>query len=104
MKQFDLTHCTERTLRISMLGSDYSLTVALLQPKLWPKNSPEQILGVAQNLIDSYRQYNQEQKLPPQLRPLVLNCLNGTDRSSLVTVAIVTILATQTRKPLLISM
>ncbi|EAA05698.4 AGAP011586-PA [Anopheles gambiae str. PEST] len=103
MKQFDLTHCTERTLRISMLGSDYSLTVALLQPKLWPKNSPEQILGVAQNLIDSYRQYNQEQKLPPQLRPLVLNCLNGTDRSSLVTVAIVTILATQTRKPLLIN-
>ncbi|XP_050079979.1 tyrosine-protein phosphatase non-receptor type 23 [Anopheles maculipalpis] len=102
MKQFDLTHCTERTLRISMLGSDYSLTVALLQPKLWPKNSPEQILGVAQYLIDSYRQYNQEQKLP-QLRPLVLNCLNGTDRSSLVTVAIVTILATQTRKPLLIN-
>uniref|UniRef100_A0A182WEQ7 Tyrosine-protein phosphatase non-receptor type 23 n=1 Tax=Anopheles minimus TaxID=112268 RepID=A0A182WEQ7_9DIPT len=102
MKQFDLTHCTERTLRISMLGSDYSLTVALLQPKLWSKNTPEQILGVAQNLIDSYRQYNHEQKLP-QLRPLVLNCLNGTDRSSLVTVAIVTILATQTRKPLLIN-
>uniref|UniRef100_A0A182PUL2 Tyrosine-protein phosphatase non-receptor type 23 n=1 Tax=Anopheles epiroticus TaxID=199890 RepID=A0A182PUL2_9DIPT len=102
MKQFDLTHCTERTLRISMLGSDYSLTVALLQPKLWSKNSPEQILGVAQNLINSYRQYNQEQKLP-QLSPLVLNCLNGTDRSSLVTMAIVTILATQTRKPLLIN-
>ncbi|XP_052902553.1 tyrosine-protein phosphatase non-receptor type 23 [Anopheles moucheti] len=102
MKHFDLTHCTERTLRISMLGSDYSLTVALLQPKLWSKNSPEQILGVAQNLIDSYRQYNHEQKLP-QLRPLVLNCLNGTDRSSLVTVAIVTVLATQTRKPLLIN-
>uniref|UniRef100_A0AAG5DH73 Tyrosine-protein phosphatase non-receptor type 23 n=1 Tax=Anopheles atroparvus TaxID=41427 RepID=A0AAG5DH73_ANOAO len=101
-KQFDLTHCTERTLRISMLGSDYSQTVALLQPKLWPKHSPEQVLGVAQNLIDAYRQYNHEQKLP-QLRPLVLNCLNGTDRSSLVTVAITTILATQTRKPLLIN-
>ncbi|XP_058118918.1 tyrosine-protein phosphatase non-receptor type 23 [Anopheles ziemanni] len=101
-KQFDLTHCTERTLRISMLGSDYSQSVALLQPKLWPKNSPEQVLGVAQNLIDAYRQYNHEQK-QQQLRPLVLNCLNGTDRSSLITVAITTILATQTRKPLLIN-
>uniref|UniRef100_A0A2M4B8K6 Putative tyrosine-protein phosphatase non-receptor type 23 n=1 Tax=Anopheles marajoara TaxID=58244 RepID=A0A2M4B8K6_9DIPT len=104
VKQFDLTHCTERTLRIQMLGSDYSLTVALLQPKLWPKNSAEHMLGVAQNLIDAYRQYNQplDQKTA-QLRPLVLNCLTGTDRSSLITIAIITILATQTRKPLLIN-
>ncbi|XP_058056485.1 tyrosine-protein phosphatase non-receptor type 23 [Anopheles bellator] len=104
VKQFDLTHCTERTLCIQMLGADHSLTVALLQPKLWPKHSTEHILGVAQNLIDAYRQYNAQvdQKLT-QLRPLVLNCLNGSDRSSLVTVAIGTILATQTRKPLLIN-
>lgn len=101
IKQFDLTHCIERSLRVTMLGSDVILNVSLLQNKLWPKQSAEYILGIAQNVIAAYRQQNQEQKQP--LKPLIVNCLNGSDRSSLLAVAIAAILATQTKKPVLIS-
>lgn len=100
VKQFDLTHCIERSLRVTMLGSDVILNVSLLQNKLWPKQSVEYILGIAQNVIGAYRQQNQELK---QLKPLIVNCLNGSDRSSLLAVAIAAILATQNKKPILIS-
>lgn len=100
IKQFDLTHCIERSLRVTMLGSDVILNVSLLQNKLWPKQSAEYILGIAQNVIGAYRQQNQELK---QLKPLIVNCLHGSDRSSLLAVAIAAILATQTKKPTLIS-
>jgi tyrosine-protein phosphatase non-receptor type 23 len=83
-----------------MHGSDFILNLSLLQIKMWPKNSAEYILGIAQNVIGAYRQQNQGEK---QLKPLIMNCLNGAERSALVTLAIVTILATQTRKPILIS-
>ncbi|XP_065087724.1 tyrosine-protein phosphatase non-receptor type 23 [Ochlerotatus camptorhynchus] len=100
VKQFDLTHCIERSLRVTMLGSDVILNVSLLQNKLWPKQSVEYILGIAQNVIGAYRQQNQELK---QLKPLIVNCLNGSDRSSLLAVAIAAILATQNKKPILIN-
>lgn len=102
IKQFDLTHCIERMLRVTMLGSDVILNVSLLQNKLWLKQSAEYILGIAQNVIDAYRQ-QQSQELK-MLKPLIVNCLNGSDRSSLLAVAIASILATQTKKPILISM
>ncbi|XP_055533738.1 tyrosine-protein phosphatase non-receptor type 23 isoform X2 [Wyeomyia smithii] len=100
VKQFDLTHCIERALRVTMLGSDVILSLTLLQVKLWPKLSAEYMLGIAQNVIGAYRQQNQEQKQP---KPLIVNCLNGSDRSSLLAVAIASILATQSRKPVLIN-
>ncbi|XP_058457933.1 tyrosine-protein phosphatase non-receptor type 23 isoform X2 [Malaya genurostris] len=100
IKQFDLTHCTERVLRVCMLGSDVILYVSLLQTKLWPKQSAECILGIAQNVIGAYRQQNQDVK---QLTPLIVNCLNGSDRSSLLAVAIASVLATQSTKPVLIN-
>ncbi|XP_053685329.1 tyrosine-protein phosphatase non-receptor type 23 [Sabethes cyaneus] len=100
VKQFDLTHCIERALRVTMLGSDVILTVTLIQVKLWPKLSAEYMLGIAQNVIGAYRQQSQELK---QLTPLIVNCLNGSDRSSLLAVAIASILATQSRKPVLIN-
>ncbi|XP_055621226.1 tyrosine-protein phosphatase non-receptor type 23 isoform X2 [Toxorhynchites rutilus septentrionalis] len=101
IKQFDLTHCIERMLRVTMLGSDIILNVSLLQNKLWLKQSAEYVLGIAQNVIDAYRQ-QQSQELK-SLKPLIVNCLNGSDRSSLLAVAIASILATQTKKPILIN-
>lgn len=103
IKQFDLTHCIERALRVTMLGSDVILNVSLLQNKLWPRQAgaAEYLLGIAQNVIGAYRQQNQGQN--QQLKPLIVNCLNGSDRSSLLAVAVAAILATQTRKPILIS-
>uniref|UniRef100_A0A1Q3FGM0 Putative tyrosine-protein phosphatase non-receptor type 23 n=1 Tax=Culex tarsalis TaxID=7177 RepID=A0A1Q3FGM0_CULTA len=102
IKQFDLTHCIERALRVTMLGSDVILNVSLLQNKQWPRQtgSAEYLLGIAQNVIGAYRQQNQGQK---QHKPLIVNCLNGSDRSSLLAVAVAAILATQTRKPILIN-
>ncbi|XP_038106035.1 tyrosine-protein phosphatase non-receptor type 23 [Culex quinquefasciatus] len=103
IKQFDLTHCIERALRVTMLGSDVILNVSLLQNKLWPRQAgaAEYLLGIAQNVIGAYRQQNQGQN--QQLKPLIVNCLNGSDRSSLLAVAVAAILATQTRKPILIN-
>ncbi|XP_055597437.1 uncharacterized protein LOC129747312 [Uranotaenia lowii] len=100
IKQFDLSHCIERALRVTMLGSDVIRNVTLVQNKLWPKLSAEYLLGIAQNVIGAYRQQNQELK---QMKPMVVNCLNGTDRSSLLAVAITSILATQMKKPILIN-
>ncbi|XP_062563625.1 tyrosine-protein phosphatase non-receptor type 23 [Armigeres subalbatus] len=100
IKQFDLTHCIERSLRVTMLGSDIIHSVTLLQNKLWPKQSAEYILGIAGNVIAAHRQQNQE---PKQFKPLIVNCLNGSDRSSLLAVAVTAILATQIKKPILIN-
>nr|XP_029721704.1 tyrosine-protein phosphatase non-receptor type 23-like [Aedes albopictus] len=100
VKQFDLTHCIERSLRVTMHGSDVIHSVTLLQNKLWPKQSAEYILGIASNVIGAHRQLAQE---PKQQNPLIVNCLNGSDRSSLLAVAMSAILATQNKKPILIN-
>nr|XP_029731324.1 LOW QUALITY PROTEIN: tyrosine-protein phosphatase non-receptor type 23 [Aedes albopictus] len=100
VKQFDLTHCIERSLRVIMHGSDVIHSVTLLQNKLWPKQSAEYILGIASNVIGAHRQLAQE---PKQQNPLIVNCLNGSDRSSLLAVAMSAILATQNKKPILIN-
>lgn len=83
-----------------MHGSDVIHSVTLLQNKLWPKQSAEYILGIASNVIGAHRQLAQE---PKQQNPLIVNCLNGSDRSSLLAVAMSAILATQNKKPILIS-
>lgn len=63
-------------------------------------SSANHIVNIGQNIITSYKQLNLNKK---QLSPLVIHCLNGSDRSGIITVAISTILATQTTKPILIS-
>uniref|UniRef100_A0A0P6K0P7 Putative tyrosine-protein phosphatase non-receptor type 23 n=1 Tax=Aedes aegypti TaxID=7159 RepID=A0A0P6K0P7_AEDAE len=100
IKQFDLTHCIERSLRVTMHGSDIIHSVTLLQNKLWPKQSAEYLLGIASNVIGAYRQQSHE---PKQQKPLIVNCLNGSDRSCLLAVAVASILATQNKKPILIN-
>jgi tyrosine-protein phosphatase non-receptor type 23 len=37
LKQFDLSHCVERSLKITMHGSDAVLVTSLLQIKAWAK-------------------------------------------------------------------
>uniref|UniRef100_W4VRD8 Putative tyrosine-protein phosphatase non-receptor type 23 n=1 Tax=Corethrella appendiculata TaxID=1370023 RepID=W4VRD8_9DIPT len=103
LKQFDLTHCIERSLKVTMHGSDFVLNLSLLQIKAWAKNSPDYILGIAQNIIDSYKQQNQSINNAKDMKTLIMNCLTGSERSPIVTLAIATILATQTRRPILIN-
>uniref|UniRef100_A0A336M0Q9 CSON009406 protein n=1 Tax=Culicoides sonorensis TaxID=179676 RepID=A0A336M0Q9_CULSO len=100
MKQFDLSHCVERSVKVSMHGQDKILYVSLLQIKAWIKNSANHILGIAQNVITSYKQQNQDKK---QSSALVIHCLTGSDRSGLVTLSVASILATSSRRPILIN-
>lgn len=37
VKQFDLSHCIERNVKVTMHGSDIILDVTILQNKAWPK-------------------------------------------------------------------
>lgn len=37
VKQFDLSHCIERNVKVTMHGSDIILDVSILQTKAWPK-------------------------------------------------------------------
>ncbi|XP_063708485.1 LOW QUALITY PROTEIN: tyrosine-protein phosphatase non-receptor type 23 [Culicoides brevitarsis] len=100
IKQFDLSHCFERSVKVSLHGQDKILYVSLLQIKAWIKNSANHILGIAQNIITSYKQQNQDKR---QSSALAIHCLTGSDRSGLVTLAIAAILATSTKRPILIN-
>lgn len=101
LQQFDLSHCTEKNVKLSRHGSDAILYVSILQIKTWNKNAASNILGVATNIITAYRQKVQEMN---EASIITINCLNGTDRSGIVALAISIILATQNKRPLLISM
>lgn len=37
LKQFDLSHCIERSVKVTMHGSDATLDIAIVQVKSWPK-------------------------------------------------------------------
>lgn len=37
LKQFDLSHCIERSLKVTMHGSDAILDISIIQVKAWPK-------------------------------------------------------------------
>lgn len=60
---------------------------------------PAQAVGVAKNIIDSYREKFDDNG---SHFPIVLSCLTGSERSGIVAVAICTILATQLHRPMLI--
>lgn len=36
-KQFDLSHCIERIVKVTMLGADAILYLSIVQIKSWPK-------------------------------------------------------------------
>lgn len=100
LQQFDLSHCTERSVKLTRHGSDAILYLSILQIKAWNKNSATNILGVANNIITAYRQKVQEMN---EASIITVNCLNGCERSGIISLAISVILATQNKRPILIS-
>lgn len=63
-------------------------------------SSTSNILAIAQNIITAYRQQLQETN---QSSTLIMNCLTGSERSGIMALAIAAILASQSRRPILIS-
>jgi tyrosine-protein phosphatase non-receptor type 23 len=57
-------------------------------------------LGIASNVITSYKQQNLDGK---SKAPVTINCLTGAERSGIAILAITAILATQSKRPVLIS-
>ncbi|XP_037046080.1 tyrosine-protein phosphatase non-receptor type 23 isoform X2 [Bradysia coprophila] len=100
VKQFDLSHCIERNVKVTMHGSDIILDVTILQNKSWPKNSAANILGMAQNIGAAYRQLKLTYK---ETGPLILNCISGSERSGVVALAIAALTATNSKRPILIN-
>uniref|UniRef100_A0A1B0CJL9 Tyrosine-protein phosphatase non-receptor type 23 n=1 Tax=Lutzomyia longipalpis TaxID=7200 RepID=A0A1B0CJL9_LUTLO len=105
MRQFDLSHCTELSLKVTMLGSDAIHYCSLLQMKApWGKGSCSHILGIAQNVIDALRRLqSQDGGGGGKSWPVVINSLTGADRSGCLSVAITAILGAQARRPVLIN-
>lgn len=119
-KQFELSHCFERMLKVTKVGSDDVMKISLLQIKSWKAKfvfvdhslllnsqsvfprSPDQIVDVAGNIITSFKQQNPDDK--QMHSPIILNCMTGgADRSGVVTFGISAMFATQMRKPTLLS-
>ncbi|KAH8293874.1 hypothetical protein KR054_005881 [Drosophila jambulina] len=96
-----LSHCSEYQLKLSMHGADAVLDLSLLQLKQWTKGSPAQLLGVAQNALETHRQRCKAANAPHS--PLIMNCLTGSERSELVAIGVCAEIATQTKQPMLIS-
>ncbi|XP_055382713.1 tyrosine-protein phosphatase non-receptor type 23 isoform X2 [Condylostylus longicornis] len=99
VKQYDLSHCIEYNLKLTMNGVDAILNLSLLQIKSWSKNAPTHILEISRNILTTQKQRNQEFN---SNSPLIMNCLTGSERSGLVALAICAILSTKTRRPTII--
>ncbi|XP_017068347.1 tyrosine-protein phosphatase non-receptor type 23 [Drosophila eugracilis] len=101
VKLQQLSHCSEYQLKLSMHGADAVLDLSLLQLKQWTKGSPAQLLGVAQNALETHRQRCKAANAPTS--PLIMNCLTGSERSELVAIGVCAIIATQNKQPILIN-
>ncbi|XP_017019523.1 tyrosine-protein phosphatase non-receptor type 23 [Drosophila kikkawai] len=97
-----LSHCSEYQLKLSMHGADAVLDLSLLQLKQWTKGSPAQLLGVAENALETHRQRCKAANAPHS--PLIMNCLTGSERSELVAIGVCAEIATQTKQPMLINL
>ncbi|KAL5291505.1 PTPN23.2 family protein [Megaselia abdita] len=95
----DLSNCSEYNLKVTLAGADATLNISLLQLKSWNKTLPAQAVGVAKNIIHSYREKFEDNGTH---FPIVLTCLTGSERSGIVAVAICSILATKLHRPMLI--
>lgn len=58
------------------------------------------ILGIAQNVITTYKQ---KKCTEINVGPVLINCVSGSERSGVLALAMACILATASRRPLLIS-
>lgn len=96
-----LSHSTEYQLKLSMHGADAVLDLSLLQLKKWTKGSPAQLLGVAENALNTHRERCRAANTPNS--PLILNCLTGSERSELVVIGVCALIATQSKQPILIN-
>ncbi|XP_023170307.2 tyrosine-protein phosphatase non-receptor type 23 [Drosophila hydei] len=96
-----LSHCTEYQLKLSMHGADAVLDLSLLQLKQWTKASPTQLLGIAQNALQTHQERCLDANTPTS--PLILNCLTGSERSELLAIAICALMGTQNKRPILIN-
>lgn len=107
LKQFDLSNCIEYSLKMTMMGSDAVIEFSALQLKAWAQNSPAQVVGVARDVITSYKQRVMSASgggsVVGGAGPIVINCLTGSKRSPLVAVAVAAVLATKGKRPLLIN-
>lgn len=109
LKQFDLTNCLEFSLKLTMLGSDVVHELSALQLKTWAQNVPSQVVGVARDVITSFKQRVMSESGGgggvgiSAAGPIVINCLTGSKRSPLVAVTIAAVLATKAKRPLLIN-
>ncbi|XP_016965824.1 tyrosine-protein phosphatase non-receptor type 23 [Drosophila biarmipes] len=101
VKLQQLSHCSEYQLKLSMHGADAVLDLSLLQLKQWTKGAPAQLLGVAENALDTHRHRCQAANAPNS--PLILNCLTGSERSELVAIGVCAIIATQNKQPILLN-
>ncbi|KMY99626.1 tyrosine-protein phosphatase non-receptor type 23 [Drosophila simulans] len=101
LKLQQLSHCSEYQLKLSMHGADAVLDLSLLQLKQWTKGAPAQLLGVAENALETHRQRCQAANAPQS--PLIMNCLTGSERSELVAIGVCAIIATQNKQPILIN-
>ncbi|KAL9911152.1 tyrosine-protein phosphatase non-receptor type protein myopic isoform 1-T1 [Glossina fuscipes fuscipes] len=101
VKIVSLSHCQEYQLKLSMLSSDAIIELAILQIKTWTKSNPSQVVGIGRNVLQAHQQRCLDFNTPSA--PLVINCLTGSERSGLVAVAICAILATQHKRPILIT-
>ncbi|XP_043647782.1 tyrosine-protein phosphatase non-receptor type 23 [Drosophila teissieri] len=101
VKLQQLSHCSEYQLKLSMHGADAVLDLSLLQLKQWTKGAPAQLLGVAENALETHRQRCQAANAPQS--PLIMNCLTGSERSELVAIGVCAIIATQSKQPILIN-
>ncbi|XP_032586780.1 tyrosine-protein phosphatase non-receptor type 23 isoform X2 [Drosophila mojavensis] len=96
-----LSHCTEYQLKLSMHGADAVLDLSLLQLKQWTKASPTQLLGIAQNALQTHQERCLDANTPAS--PLILNCLTGSERCELLAIAICALVGTQNKRPILIN-
>lgn len=65
-------------------------------------SSSEQIVNIAGNILTSYKQRNPDDN--SQNSSITLNCMTGcAERSGIITLGICAILATQMKKPILLS-
>lgn len=64
-------------------------------------STPPLVVGIARNAVQAHQQRCLDFNTPSS--PLVLNCLTGSERSEIVAIGISVILATQTKRPVLIS-
>lgn len=107
LKQFDLTNCFEYNLKLTMSGSDVAHELSALQLKTWAQNVPSQVVGVARDVITSYKQRVMSESGGAggltSAGPIVINCLTGSKRSPLVAVTVAAVLATKAKRPLLVN-